>query len=102
MIKVELKHNPYTVKTEVYSDGELLRPGTLMDKIGTVRLQEWIEDFPRDIAEELQSDDYELTFYGTDLDYDDVEYAFKHDERYMNIPLNYVKSSITEENKIKK
>ncbi|MCA9765241.1 MAG: dynamin family protein [Carnobacterium sp.] len=100
MIKVKLEYNPYKVETIVKWDDKPLSPGSLLDKISTKRLQEWIEEFPKAIAEEINTTDYSLYFHGTDLDFDDVEYAYNHSNDYKNIQLTQIKSDKTEDNKI--
>lgn len=102
MIKIRLKYNPYKVETAVIHNNEPLLPGSLLDKISNKRLQEWIEEFPDDVAQEINTDEYSVRFYGTELDFDDVEYAFSHSDRHKNIQVEHVKSEITEDNKIHK
>lgn len=99
-MKIELLYNPYKVETIIKRDGIELKPGSFLDKIKNSRLQEWIEDFPDDIVNELSSDDYHLTFFGTTVDYDDVIYAFEHSKKYNHIKLNFCESRVTESDKI--
>ena len=76
MKKVYIKYNPYKVETEVMLEGKELKVLDLTDK----RLQEWIEDFPRILFEECNTleEEFEITFKGTSLDYEDVEFVIEN------------------------
>ena len=79
MKKVYIKYNPYKVETEVMLEGKELKALDLTDK----RLQEWIEDFPRILFEECNTleEEFEITFKGTSLDYEDVEFVVENARR---------------------
>jgi hypothetical protein len=79
MKKVYIKYNPYKVETEVMLEGKELKVLDLTDK----RLQEWIEDFPRILFEECNTleEEFEITFKGTSLDYEDVEFVVENARR---------------------
>ena len=79
MKKVYIKYNPYKVETEVMLEGKELKVLDLTDK----RLQEWIEDFPRILFEECNTleEEFEITFKGTSLDYEDVEFVIENERR---------------------
>ena len=79
MKKVYIKYNPYKVETEVMLEGKELKVLDLTDK----RLQEWIEDFPRILFEECNTleEEFEITFKGTSLDYEDVEFVIENARR---------------------
>ncbi|KXB64636.1 hypothetical protein HMPREF3180_01275 [Leptotrichia wadei] len=79
MKKVYIKYNPYKVETEVMLEGKELKALDLTDK----RLQEWIEDFPRILFEECNTleEEFEITFKGTSLDYEDVEFVIENARR---------------------
>ena len=79
MKKVYIKYNPYKVETEVMLEGKELKALDLTDK----RLQEWIEDFPRILFEECNTleEEFKITFKGTSLDYEDVEFVIENARR---------------------
>ncbi len=71
MRKVFIKYNPYKLETEVLIDGKEVKRNSrlnVMDK----RLQEWVDDLPEILREELSTKEFEITFHGTALDYEDV------------------------------
>ena len=74
MNEVFLKYNPYKVETELLINGEPVAESSLLYH-GVHRMQEWIDDFPRDLVKEYRSQDFDITFHGTVLDYEDLESA---------------------------
>lgn len=72
MRKVVIKYNPYRLETEITIDGAAPKANSRLN-FGDHRLQEWIENFPQMLVEECNTKEYELTFQGTLLDYEDVE-----------------------------
>lgn len=74
MRKVFIRYNPYKVETLVKIDGKDIK-STSVFSVGHKHLQEWVEELPSMLYEELNDREYELTFYGTTLDYEDVEAA---------------------------
>lgn len=78
MKKVFIKYNPYKIETTITVDGKILADNS---KIGEkcapgTRLQEWIEEMPQLLIEEYNDNDFEITFHGTLLDYDDLAEVF--------------------------
>ena len=78
MKKIYLKYNPYTLETELTVDG--VRPAdnskiSAQNLQGT-RLQEWVEDLPEILIDEYKDTDFEVTFHGTLLDFDDLQEVF--------------------------
>ena len=71
MRSVYIKYNPYTVMTEVKIDGEPVKQNSELN-VGEERLQMWVEKLPEILVDECNTKDFELKFYGTKLDYDDV------------------------------
>ena len=103
MTKVYMKYNPYTVESEIKIDGvEVKAPNKLAD-LKNERLQVWVEDL-LPLLEEMTNDDvYEIEFYGTQLDYSDLElsvkeYADLHKD--IQVQLKYTYTGDTE-NKVK-
>ena len=79
MKKVFIKFNPYKIETEVTIDGKKLASNSkISEKIDdNVRLQEWVEELPKILLDECNCKDFEVTFHGTLIDYEDLEDAFK-------------------------
>ena len=78
MTQVEIKYNPYKMETKISVSGhELEDDNILYGKIKGKRLQEWISDFPKKLVDNQNSKQFEIEFYGTALDWDDFEDAFK-------------------------
>lgn len=80
MKKVFIKYNPYNLETELTVDGNHLAQNS---KIGEKiqpgsRLQEWIEDLPRDLIDEYNDNDFDIVFHGTLLDFEDLTEVFTH------------------------
>lgn len=71
MKKIYIKYNPYKVETEIKIDGKEPKSNSKFH-VGNQRLQEWIDDFPKMLLEECNTRDFELVFYGTTPDYEDV------------------------------
>lgn len=78
MKKVFIRYNPYKLETEITVDGK--KPAQNSVILGKsdhgIRLQEWIEDFPRLLIEEYNDTEFEIQFHGTLLDYNDLTSAF--------------------------
>ena len=72
MKTIYIKYNPYKVETEIRIDDELVKENSQLNVEGK-RLQEWVEDLPRILVEECNDDEYKIIFYGTALDFDDVQ-----------------------------
>lgn len=71
MKKIYIKYNPYKVETEIKIDDKEPKPNSKFH-VGNKRLQEWIDDLPKMLLEECNTRDFELVFYGTTPDYEDV------------------------------
>lgn len=78
MKKVFIKYNPYKLETEITVEGRgLAQNSKLGEKIADgSRLQEWIEELPYILIEEYNDMDFEVTFHGTLLDYEDLADVF--------------------------
>lgn len=74
MKKVFVKYNPYKLETEISVDGKRLAQNSkLGEKIADgSRLQEWVEELPRLLIDEYNDTDFQVTFHGTLLDYEDL------------------------------
>ncbi|EOU1756097.1 dynamin family protein [Clostridium perfringens] len=78
MKKIFIKYNPYKLETEVMVDGKKLAQNSkLRDKIMSgSRLQEWIEELPKILIDEYNDTDFDVTFHGTLLDFEDLTEVF--------------------------
>ncbi len=82
MKRVFIKYNPYKLETEITVDGKCLKESISLREriIEHSRLQEWVEDLPQILIDEYNDLDFEVTFHGTLLDYEDLTTAFKEAE----------------------
>jgi GTPase SAR1 family protein len=71
---VFIEYNPYKLKTNVLIDGKPVAKDSFFN-VGGKRLQEWVDDLPYKLSEEYASKEFQLTFRGTSLDYEDIQYA---------------------------
>lgn len=78
MKKLFIKYNPYNLETEVTVDGKKLAQNSkLGEKIVTgSRLQEWVEELPKILIDEYNDTDFDVTFHGTLLDFEDLTEVF--------------------------
>ena len=76
MKNIAIKYNPYTLETEIKIDNQLPKADSNLLK-SDVRLQEWIEDLPKILAEECNDENFNIEFYGTELDFEDVKEIFE-------------------------
>lgn len=71
MQKIFIKYNPYQVKTEILIDDNEPKKNSKLH-FGDRRLQEWVDDLPDILFEECSTRQFEITFYGTIPDYEDI------------------------------
>ena len=71
MREIFIKYNPYKLETEVTIDGEPVKANSALN-VGERRLQEWIEELPKYLVEECNTQNFKITFQGTTLDYEDL------------------------------
>ncbi|MGI6221588.1 MAG: hypothetical protein ACOYIP_06960 [Coriobacteriales bacterium] len=72
MVKVELSYNPYLLETLVSFNGNPPRINSLVEKYSSGKLQEWIDEVPHVFYDEMNGYDFELSFSGTDLDFEEL------------------------------
>lgn len=92
MKEVFIKYNPYKLETDITVGGKSLAQNSkLREKSADgSRLQEWVEELPHILIDEFNDTDFKITFYGTLLDYEDVEDVFKPcDNDKLNIKLTH-------------
>ena len=72
MKTIFIKYNPYKVKTEILiNESEEIKKNSKLNVNGK-RLQEWIDDLPFILYDEFNETQFEVTFCGTDADFDDL------------------------------
>lgn len=92
MLNVEIKYNPYTVKTDIVVDGVPVEKGhRYMQLCENRRLQDWIDALLLNIYEDERDGEIKLLFKGLSLDGEDVKDAarqLKADMQAKNIDLD--------------
>ena len=76
MKNVYIKYNPYKLTTEVLIDGKEVKKNSRLN-ISNEHLQEWVDKLPEFLEEECRTNQINLEFCGTELDYEDVLEAAK-------------------------
>lgn len=95
MAEVYIKYNPYTLKTELTIDGSKKTDAIFEDG---KHLQEWINDLPKYLLENSTDKEFEVTFYGTELDYEDVaEICKQYENAHATVKFNVNYEKPTEE-----
>lgn len=72
MREVFIKYNPYRVETTIEIDGNPIKKSSVLNTDDR-RLQEWIDDLPKNLLEECNTKSFHITFQGTILDYEDFQ-----------------------------
>lgn len=72
MREVYIKYNPYKLRTEILVDNEVPKEGSNLNN-SDKRLQEWIDNLPEILMDEYRTKNFNVTFYGTAMDYEDVK-----------------------------
>lgn len=81
MQKVFIEHNPYKVKSKVEVNGEALKNDSTLIHHLDERFQLWVDQIPSLLAKEYNDDTFEITFHGTEPDYQDLLEATKNAEK---------------------
>jgi GTPase Era involved in 16S rRNA processing len=78
MKKIFISYNPYKLETEITVDGKKLAQNSKIGEktVSGARLQEWVEDLPRILIDEYNDTNFDVTFHGTLLDYEDLTAVF--------------------------
>ena len=104
MKKVFIKYNPYKLETKILVDNKKL---ALNSKLGDLsaegsRLQEWVEDLPQILVDEYNDIDFEITFHGTLLDYEDLSEVLGDaiDRRILSAKLNRIPAKETSDKEV--
>lgn len=80
MTKVFISHNPYKVCSEVKIDGVDVAYNSPFATYLKERFQLWVDLIPDLLLKECNDDEYEITFHGTNLDYQDLLSAISSPE----------------------
>ena len=90
MKRVFIKYNPYRVTTEITIDDKPLKKNSRLN-VPDQRLQEWVDNLPDILFEECSTKDFEITFHGTVLDFEDVAaVAEEAKAKGINITLKHI------------
>ena len=76
MIKADLSYNPYISELKVQFNGHPPRINSMIEKYQRRPLQDWIAEIPQIFHDEMNGYGFQLDFYGTELDFDEVKNAF--------------------------
>lgn len=91
MREIFIKYNPYKLETEVKINGNNVKANSALN-VGEKRLQEWIEKLPEILIDECNTRNFKITFYGTNLDYEDLlSVAEKAKSIQINIECEHIK-----------
>lgn len=100
MRKITMKYNPYRLETMVLIDGVAPKQNSKLN-FGERRLQEWIEEFPDILFKECNTREFDLTFQGTILDYEDVEAMVQEaDKMGIHIKLTHIPAKEVQDKEI--
>ena len=82
MTDVYIKYNPYRLSTEIRIGGKpLSAESPLFKRASGGRLQSWVGDLPKMLLEERPGGNFDVTFHGGKLDFDDIEDSFSYAKR---------------------
>ena len=81
MLDVVIKYNPYKVISNITVNGEAPKENSKIKHFLKQRFQMWVDQIPALLAEEYNDDEFNVTFYGTELDYQDLLFALKAEEK---------------------
>lgn len=78
LTEVYIRYNPYRLTTVMTINGNpLSEDSSLAQAISGKRLQSWIGSLPEMLKNERGSREFQITFHGNALDYDDVKDSFE-------------------------
>lgn len=81
MLDVKMKYNPYKVISTITVNGETPKANSRIKQFLNQRFQMWVDQIPALLAEEYNDDEFDLTFSGTEPDYQDLLSALKAEEK---------------------
>lgn len=78
MINIYIKYNPYRLQTIIEADGHEIEKDSILYRITKgKRLQEWCGKFPEELSKARNSLEFDIKFYGNELDYYDLKDSFE-------------------------
>ena len=77
MQKVLLTHNPYKVISTIEINGEKPKRDSTLIQYLDKRFQLWVDKLPELLEDVCNDDNFEITFHGTELDYQDLRIAIE-------------------------
>ena len=109
-MKVSIRYNPYKLQTRIDVEGEEKRDNSKISEYAEkgLRLQEWIEELPELLYEEYNELDYDVSFHGTFLDYEDLTASFdeaakrieKKSGRKLNVTFEHIPAKETSDKEV--
>ncbi|MBO6179910.1 MAG: dynamin family protein [Selenomonadaceae bacterium] len=99
MTQVYVKYNPYRLHTEIQLNGNAIAKDSSLYKVTGTRLQEWIDSFPDELRKETHSTEFDVTFYGLEMDWNDFEYTFRQAAKngvIENLSLKFIEGKSTD------
>lgn len=104
MKKIFIKYNPYKLETELTVDGKELAQNSKIGEwiVPGTRLQEWIEDLPKELIEEYNDTEFAIVFHGTLMDYEDLTEVFSqaHERGDLTASLDRIPAKETSDKEI--
>lgn len=77
MTNAEITYNPYKVEAKILVDGEEPKRNSKLIQFLNKRFQLWVDQIPSLLSTEYNDDEFNLTFFGTELDYQDLMAAIR-------------------------
>ncbi|MBS5118082.1 MAG: dynamin family protein [Clostridium sp.] len=84
MQNVTIKHNPYKLTTVIQVNGEEPEKDSQLIQYLDQQFQLWVDKIPGVLVDEYNDDEFIITFFGTELDYQDLLMASKAAEKENN------------------
>lgn len=77
MTNVYIRHNPFTVKTEILVDKEPVREGSVLFKYLNTPMNDWVKEFVPAVIEHTNDEELDIVFKGLQYNYDELESEIK-------------------------
>jgi hypothetical protein len=90
MATVSITYNPYKLTTAITVNGQKPKQNSSLN-VENRRLQEWVENLPRILVDEWRDNSFEITFTGTQVDFDDLRAAFDTAGQNVKVTFKFVK-----------
>lgn len=94
MQNVTIKHNPYKLTTVIQVNGEEPKKDSQLIQYLDQQFQLWVDKIPWVLAKEYNDDELVITFFGTELDYQDLLMASKAAEKEAEKEIDGLKITI--------